>query len=90
MSNETSKMTAAEMAAILAPQQTAAEMLPAPGTWTTAAADYAYGVAIREIMDAQIQCAYCQTERGHDYAHPHVVRAANEVAVAAYNRTYSK
>jgi hypothetical protein len=24
------------------------------------------------------QCMYCFTERGHDYAHPHVVRAVNE------------
>jgi hypothetical protein len=26
------------------------------------------------------QCIYCETEYGHDYAHPHVVRAVNERA----------
>jgi hypothetical protein len=29
------------------------------------------------------QCDYCITDRVHDYAHPHVVRAANEVAIRA-------
>jgi hypothetical protein len=27
------------------------------------------------------QCMYCETKYGHDYAHPHVVRAVNEMIV---------
>jgi hypothetical protein len=36
------------------------------------------------------QCRYCVTDRGHDYAHPHVVRAVNEQAIAAFERTYGR
>jgi hypothetical protein len=32
------------------------------------------------------QCVYCYTERAHDYAHPHVVRAVNEDIIANYVR----
>jgi hypothetical protein len=39
--------------AALAPQPTAAEMLPAQGTWSTPAEDYAHGVAIRAILKAK-------------------------------------
>lgn len=31
------------------------------------------------------QCRYCTTPYGHDYAHPHVVRASNDSAVRAWN-----
>jgi hypothetical protein len=39
--------------AALAPQPTAAEMIPAQGTWSTPAEDYAHGVAIRAILNTE-------------------------------------
>lgn len=65
--NTASKFTAAEAAEyarILAPQQTAAEMLPAQGTWSTPAKDYAHGVAIRAILDTATITAGTRV-RGH-------------------------
>jgi len=49
--NAVSAEIARRVKAATSPQQTAAEMLPQRGTWSTPAEDYDHGVAIRAILE---------------------------------------